>query len=776
MSLFTGDDATSAVHRDRDWAATALGPVESWSAQLRAAVRTVMPSQIPMLLWWGPDLVQVFNDAYTPVLGDKFPAAVGQPATECWAEVWDELAPLAERALSGVSTYSQELMLLLRRHGYLEETYWTFSYSPVVDEDGAVAGIFVATTDVTAAVLSERRLESLRGLGTVTIAEADTAADVCRAAVEVLGGNRADLPAVCALLRDSAGRRRQVAGNGEVDVPDEVVQLAVKSGETRYLDHAVVAPLPEGGVLVLGLSPRRAFDELYATYVDLVVAKVAAVVGDVNAYAAERARAQALAELDDAKNRLFQNISHEFRTPLTLLLAPLGEVLDDEAVPRERRATLAAAHRAALRLERLVDTLLDVARAQSGRLDARPEPTDLGKLTAECVSMFRAAAQTAGLDLVVGTDPVLAAADQEMWARIVLNLVSNAVKFTDAGTVTVTLARAGEKVVLTVADTGVGIAPGEQDRVFDRFHQVGGVTGRSREGAGIGLSLVADLAAAMGGGVALTSEPGEGSTFTVTVPFVPADVPTPTGDRVARFGAAFVAEARQWEPATPRTAGSPPAGDERRIVLVEDNADMRDYLVRLLTGQGWAVDAAAEAETALDRIRATRPDLVLTDVMLPGRDGLALLRDLRADPALARLPVVLLTARAGAESAVDGLVHGADDYVVKPFHPSELVARVRVHLELSRFRESLLAQGEQQTESLRTAVATRGEIGRAVGVLMVTRRWDAETAFQHLVGLSQHSNTKLRHVAEAVLAEFDASLEDQGTSGDSPRTDPRDGP
>lgn len=165
VDLFTGDDETSAAHRGLDWASTSLGPVESWPVELRSAVRTVMPSQIPMLLWWGPDLVQIFNHAYMPVLGDKFPAAVGQPGSECWAEVWDELAPLADRALSGRATYSENLQLLLRRHGYLEETYWTFSYSPVHAEDGGVVGIFVATTDVTARVLSERRLESLHAAG-----------------------------------------------------------------------------------------------------------------------------------------------------------------------------------------------------------------------------------------------------------------------------------------------------------------------------------------------------------------------------------------------------------------------------------------------------------------------------------------------------------------------------------------------------------------------------------------------------------------------------------
>ncbi|MDX8147321.1 response regulator [Lentzea sp. BCCO 10_0061] len=758
VGLFTGDEETSAAHRGLDWGSTSLGPVESWPVELRSAVRTVMPSQIPMLLWWGPDLVQIFNHAYMPVLGDKFPAAVGQRGSECWAEVWDELAPLADRALSGCATYSEKLRLLLRRHGYLEETYWTFSYSPVHTDDGGVAGIFVATTDVTAQVLSERRLESLHRLGMVTIAEADTPADVCRAAVEVLANNRPDVPAVKVYLCEQDGHEDLVATSGEIDVPDEIVRQAAETGRTQYLDHAVVAPLQDAsavtGVLVLGLSPLRAFDDLYAGYVDLVAAKVAALLGDAHAYAAERARAEALSELAAAKNRFFQNISHEFRTPLTLLLAPLGALVEDET--GERRETLAAAHRAALRLNRLVDDLLDVARAESDRLHARPEPTDLAELTEGCVSMCRATADGAGLALTVSAEPITAAIDQEMWARIVLNLVSNAIKFTDHGAVTVTLRRTDGQVVLAVADTGAGIPPGEQDRVFDRFHQVEGPAGRSRGGTGIGLALVADLSGALGGQVELHSRTGEGSTFTVTIPYVPADVPVPAGERIADLGAAFAGEERRQEPVASRRSRTE---DERRILLVEDNADLRAYLVRLLTGQGWTVDASADAETALDRVHTARPDPVLTDVMLPGRDGLALLGDLRGDQELARLPVILLTARAGAESTVDGLRLGADDYVVKPFDPAELIARVRVHLELSRFRETLIARGERQTETLRTAVATRGEIGKAMGILMVTRRWDGDTAFQHLVSLSQRSNTKLHRVAEDVLADFTRGLE-----------------
>jgi signal transduction histidine kinase/CheY-like chemotaxis protein len=761
---FTGQDATSAAHRAKDWATTPLGPVESWPFELRAAVRTVMPSRVPMLLWWGPDLVQVFNHAYTPVLGDKYPAAVGQPARECWAEVWDELKPLADQVLAGgEATYARNLRLDLRRHGYLEETYWTFSYSPVHAEDGSVAAVFVATTDVTARVLGERRRETLRRLGMLSITEVDTPADVCRAAVAVLADSRADLPVVRAHLRTESGGLELVAGTEDTEVADEtLVRQVAATGRTQHVTGAVVAPLVTGsavvGVLVLGVSRYRELDDAYATFLDLVAAKVASVVGDVTAYGAERARAEALTELDTAKTRFFQNVSHEFRTPLTLLLGPLSVLLEDTALTSRQRDALAAAHRAALRLGKLVDALLDVARAEAGELHGNAELTDVAAVTVECASMFRSAAERAGLALVVEVEKVVAVVDHEMWARIVLNLVSNAIKFTRKGSVTVTLSAGEYSLTLSVADTGVGIPTGDQGRIFERFHRVENIAGRGSEGAGIGLALVSDLATALGGGVAVSSRPGAGSTFTVTVPRVPADhTPVTAGpSRLAEIGGAFVGETRQWEPPSPAASGDP--GFDRHILLVEDNADMRDYLVRLLTDQHWSVDAVADAETALARARLHRPDLVLSDVMLPGRDGMTLLRELRADPSLARLPVVLLTARAGAESAVEGLRDGADDYIVKPFHPTELIARVRVHLELSHFRESLITRGEHEAEGLRAAVSSRGTIGQAVGILMALHMCDPDAAFNRLVAMSQRDNVKLRDVASDLVRKFVANI------------------
>ncbi|QFU90900.1 ATP-binding protein [Amycolatopsis sp. YIM 10] len=755
--LFAGPGETRARLRRTDWAATPLGPVEDWPIELRSAIRTVLPSNIPMLLWWGPELVQIFNDAYTPVLGDKYPAAIGQPGAECWAEVWDELGPLAQSVLDGDgATYTEKQRLFLRRHGYLEETYWTFSYSPVHAEDSSVAGVFVATTDVTVQVLAERRMEILRRLGTINLAGAEhPVTHACREAIRILSGNPADLPVVAASLRDDGTPR-----------PPEFRLESAEAGRLAEFPLTVTG-LPEPvGELVLGISPYREFDESYRGFLELIAARLSAMLTDALAYETERRRALALAELDAAKTRFFQNVSHEFRTPLTLLLGPLEALLEQGILPADQQRVMTEALRAARRLQRLVDTLLDVARAESGRLRAHWEPADPARLTAECAAMFGSAAEQAGLELRVELDErasTVIELDQEMWARIVLNLLSNALKFTHEGSITLGLAVRDEQLVLTVADTGTGIPAHELDRVFDRFHQVEGTAGRTGEGAGIGLSLVADLTATMGGTVAVASEPGVGSTFTVTVPWKPVDAEPAPPAVAATVGAGFADEAGQWL----RPQETVAADGEARILLVEDNADMRAHILRLLRAQGWAVDLAADVDTALARITEHRPHLVLSDVMLPGRDGLSLLRELRADPVTARLPVMLLTARAGAESAVDGLSSGADDYITKPFHPGELVARVRVNLELSWLRETLIAAGEREAADLRKALDTRTTVSEAVGLVMAAFRCDADTAFDKLVGFSQSRNVKVRDIAAEVVADFTATISD----GESAVTD-----
>ncbi len=459
--------------------------------------------------------------------------------------------------------------------------------------------------------------------------------------------------------------------------------------------------------LVLGVNPRRPFDDSYRVFLDLVADQLRTGLANAQAFEQERKRAEALAELDRAKTAFFSNVSHEFRTPLTLLVGPLQDGLADSGTPlpavhRERQEV---AHRNALRLLRLVNTLLDFSRIEAGRIDANYEPTDLASFTTELAGVFRSAVERAGLALVVDCDPLPdpVYVDRDMWEKIVLNLLSNAFKFTFEGQITVELRSHGDRVELRVADTGVGISEADLPRMFERFHRVKHARARTHEGTGIGLALVQELARLHGGGVTVASQEGRGATFTVTIrtgtSHLPPERVSVTRDLTpASVGAMpYVEEALRWLPATDTPAApavepmvgtsgavsAPP--DAARVLIADDNADMRDYLVRIL-GQSYRLEVVADGRAAIDRIRARAPDLVLADVMMPLTDGFGLLREIRADQRTRSIPVILLSARAGEEARIEGLRAGADEYLVKPFSARELLACVASQLQLSRVR------------------------------------------------------------------------------------------
>ncbi|MGH7212215.1 MAG: ATP-binding response regulator, partial [Acetobacteraceae bacterium] len=343
---------------------------------------------------------------------------------------------------------------------------------------------------------------------------------------------------------------------------------------------------------------------------------------------------------------------HEFRTPLTLILGPIEEALS-RAAPDDH-AWLEVAHRNGLRLLRLVNALLDFSRVEAGRAQASYEPQDLGALTADLAGNFRAACERAGVALDVDCPPMARPVfvDRDMWEMIVLNLVSNAFKFTFQGRITVGLRDAGDAAELTVRDTGIGIAEAELPRLFERFHRVEDARGRTMEGSGIGLALVQELVRLHGGTIGVESTPGHGSVFTVRVPFGTAHLPA---DRIgaarpaassAGTAQAFVAEALRWLPgADPNDTDSQDAPPRPRILLADDNADMRDYVRRLLGAQ-YHVEAVADGKAALEAAARIPPDLVLTDVMMPRLDGIGLLRALSDAPPTRDLPIILLSARA----------------------------------------------------------------------------------------------------------------------------------
>jgi signal transduction histidine kinase len=710
--------------RALDWSST-LGPVEGWPQSLRSAISILLPSRAQIILFWGRDLVALYNDAYRPVFGAKHPWALGRPARECWSEIWHVLGPLLEGVVrTGEPFWAQDHPFFLDRQGYIEETYFDVSYDPVRVEGGGVGGVFCIVGETTGRVVSERRLRTLRELGGRT-GEPGTVADVYRAAAAALATNPADLPFALLYSLEAGLERATLAGAAGVDA-DRVVgggtitlaasdslRAAVSDGAPVTLPATTFVPAPAAGTeqalvlpithagqpigfLVAGLSRYLRLAGDYADFLDLVAARVSAAAGHALAYEAERRRNEALAELDRAKTAFFSNVSHEFRTPLTLMLGPLEAALAAPGVPEDQRAALGMVQRNGLRLLKLVNTLLEFSRIEAGRVQATFAPVDLPQATAELASVFRAAVEAAGLRLVVDCPPLNGPVwvDREMWEKIVLNLISNAFKFTFDGTIAVRLGDGDDGVVLQVEDTGVGIAAADLPHVFERFHRVRPERARSHEGTGIGLALVKELVALHAGTITVQSEPDRGTCVSVTLPRGTAHLPserlaaTPVVTRSGALAAPYIAESLRWLPENVMETAAvdvPTVADTARLLVVDDNADMREYLRGLLAPH-WVVETAGDGEAALDAVRARPFDLVLTDVMMPRLDGYGLLGALRADPATHALPVIVLSARAGEESRIEGLERGADDYLVKPFTARELVARVNAQLTLARGR------------------------------------------------------------------------------------------
>ncbi|MFH9656702.1 SpoIIE family protein phosphatase [Streptomyces sp. NPDC017248] len=727
-----------------------------------------------MWMAWGPDLTFFCNAAYRrDTLGQKYPWALGRPANEVWAEIWDDIGPRVDAVLTtGEATWDEALLLFVERSGYPEESYHTFSYSPLRDDSGAVVGMLCVVSEETERIIGERRMATLRDLGSDP-SVVRTEEEMLAFTGQQLRHNPRDLPFTLTYLFQPDGTARLAEATGlaaghsaapallPAGTEDVWPAAALVGGESAVidLDGAPYTGLPAGpwpepparalavpllqqgsapyGFLVTGLNRYRPLDAGYRGFVELVAGHIAAGVSSARSYQAQQRRAEELAELDRAKTTFFSNISHEFRTPLTLIMGPVEELRTqfDGGDPRVRDE-LEAIHRNSLRLGKLVNSLLDFSRIEAGRMRARYEPVDLAAVTAELASVFRSAVDKAGLGFEVDCpaleEPVHI--DRGMWEKVVLNLLSNALKFTFEGSIRVSVRAEDGRAVVTVADTGIGVPAEEMPRLFERFHRIETARSRSNEGSGIGLALVRELVGLHGGTITADSTLGRGTRFTVRLPFgtehLPADALAPAASTAAPSATAepYVLEALRWLPADTSGAGTPvaPVASDTaytsgpavpaRVLIADDNADMREYLTRILRGAGYHVEAVTDGHEALWAVRADAPDLMVSDVMMPRLDGLSLVRELRADPRTAAVPVLLLSARAGQEASIEGLQAGADDYLVKPFAAAELLARVRANVELSRLRTHHARWRTALIDSLQEAFFVCDEDGAVVEI------------------------------------------------------------
>ena len=770
-----GGGEMGGLIRAHDWSQSSLGAINGWPQSLKTSVNLILNSQHPMWIGWGTEATFLYNDAYIQVLSlAKHPRALGRPAAEVWSEIWDICGPLADKVFQkGEASFVDEVRLFMNRGDFLEETYYSFSYSPIRGESGAVAGLFCPSTEVTPKVINARRLGTLSELSAHALVQKTTEA-ACASAIDTLARNPDDVPfAILYLIEgeDKKARLARICGlpAGMDSLSPQLIEVdgmpqclwpitqVVKHGHAQVISVKDVEGLPRGlaeqrlsqaivlpvasrgedhtvGVLVAGVNPARKLDAEYRTFYELVAAQIATAIQNARAAEDERRRLEALAEIDRAKTAFFSNVSHEFRTPLTLMLGPVEELLSraHTDLPPAAKSQLELVNRNGSRLLRLVNTLLDFSRIEAGRMQAVYQPTDLGAFTVELASVFRSATEKAGLRLELDcpklTEPVFV--DRGMWEKIVLNLISNAFKFTFEGKIAVGLVKAGDNIELRVRDTGVGIPAQEIPRLFDRFHRVESTRSRTHEGSGIGLALVLELVKLHSGSVRVESALGKGSTFIVSLPLGKAHLPagriggTRSSATTALGASPFVEEALRWLPESdqhgvepeilpaeelipvpcpPLTNGDAGSVKRPRILVADDNADMRQYLVRLLS-ERYEVQAVPDGQVALAAVREHRPELVLSDVMMPNLDGFGLLRELRADAETRTIPIILLSARAGEESRVEGMEQGADDYLIKPFSARELLARVQTHLEMARIRRQTGEALQRRTEQFETLI------------------------------------------------------------------------
>ena len=746
--FLAGGGAAGDLIRSISWEETPLGAIDTWPQSLQSALSICLGSNFPIAIYWGPELVLLYNDAWSPIPGSKHPWAMGKPAIEAWPELWDIIGPLfAQVFATGEATRSMDQMLPMNRFGFVDECYFDYTLSPIRSEAGQVGGIFNAAIETTARVIRERRTKLLRDLGEAT-ADAQTREDAWSSALPVLASDTADLPFSLFYLvnKDTTTGYDLVGTTGLENHPEITERLSASelpwpdpanNAKNLRIDDIEVytgGPMPGGpwseptqraqlmtiytasdelvGRLVIGISPRLNFDIEYQNFFEQLKNILTAALNRGQAQESERRRAEILTELNRAKTRFFSNASHELRTPLTLILGPLENILRGEAGPIDPAIynTLNVVYRNGTRLLKLVNSLLDFSRIEAGRMRAVFEPIDVGAYTAELVSLFKPAAENAGLTLNFIRDELRQDIyiDRELFEKIIFNLISNAIKFTIQGRIDVRLTRSDKFAVLQIRDTGIGIAQAEIPQVFERFYRASTAGGRTHEGTGIGLALVRELVELHGGTVTMESELGQGTTVSVAIPFGSAHFPAAqlrvmpsqpeiTARSPTNNSNTFLDEIVSWTAPAANPTGeikdrsmAIPVGTADKtaaglVLVVDDNADMREYLRGVLE-QKYTVATAPDGLNALKLIETMRPDLILSDIMMPGLDGMGLMQHLRADPKTVEIPIILLSARAGDEALLDGLNAGADDYLVKPFSARELMARVNANLKLQKLR------------------------------------------------------------------------------------------
>jgi signal transduction histidine kinase len=681
-----------------DWASTPLGPPARWPSTLKTTVATMFRARQPMFLWWGPDLIQLYNDAYLPSFGTgKHPRAMGQRGRECWQEIWPIIGPQIDDVMERArSSYNEDALVPILRNGRLEEVYWNYTYSPVFQEDGAVGGTLVICTETTSRVLGERRANVLHAL----VAETSIATDrdtLWAKAFEVLGRATADLPtaALCERVAEQGALVTSASAGLSLEGAAALAPWLAATLPPRPLAAAVVVPVGAGApaalqggdaprelcvlplfpgesgrdaVLVFGLSGRLSFDDAYRRFLEQVAGSMRLAQTRLEEMA-RRARVE-LERLNEregllrevqqasrAKDEFLAMLGHELRNPLSPIVSALRLMrlkLDERALREHHIIERHVTH-----LVRLVDDLLDVAKIARGRVELRREVLDLADVVPKAVEMAGDLLERRHHRLTIDCEKrrYFCDADPTRLAQVFANLLTNAAKYTDPnGHIAVRVSQVGEEVVVTVTDDGIGLPAEMIPRVFDLFEQGERGVDRAMGGLGIGLALVKNLVAMHGGRVAVASEgPGRGSVFTVALPAVSGAALQKPGVLAARAG---------------------PGTGARRILVVDDNVDAAEILTESLQLEGHEVVMATEPLAALELAARFRPEIAVLDIGLPVMDGYELASRLHGVAGCADTRLIALTGYGQEHDKRRSREAGFHSHLVKPIEVDQLLALI----------------------------------------------------------------------------------------------------
>jgi signal transduction histidine kinase/ActR/RegA family two-component response regulator len=642
--FLSGGGEVGALLRTHDWSTSPLGHPAQWPQSLRSVVGLILNSKFPMFVAWGPELGFLYNDSYAEILGGKHPAALGGRFEEIWREIWSDIHPIIVQALGGQASFHTHLPLTINRRGFDESAWFTFSYSPVRDESGAVAGMYCAVNETTVDVLNERnrieeneRLQRLfeQAPGIMAVLRGpDHVFELANVAYLELVGNRQLL-----------GKPLRVAlpeldGQGFYELLDHVYA----SGEV-HRGHAAPVRLQRGA------------GELEERYIDFVYQPIRTGAGSVTGIfveghdvtAAVAAKNELLAA-SRRKDEFLAMLAHELRNPL----APISSAADllrlagpESALVRQTSAIIT---RQVKHMTGLVDDLLDVSRVTRGLVSLQKETLDLNGVVADAIEQVLPLMQARRqkLSLQLPAEPVLMQGDRTRLVQVFANVLNNAAKYTPGdGRIDVGLELTPDAVEFRVRDDGVGMPSELLPHVFELFSQAERSPDRSQGGLGLGLALVKSLVGLHGGSVSAHSDgPGLGSRFAVRLPYV--------------AGALQAAEPHLAVGAV----GTRPT--PLRLMVVDDNTDAANILCLLLEALGHTASAEHDAEQAIARARRQVPQMLFLDIGLPDMDGYELARRLKAMPETRDAVFVAVTGYGQPDDKERARQAGFDHHMVKP--------------------------------------------------------------------------------------------------------------